>query len=280
MQGLLTPTVWMDAKLMGKRNDTVLIERGIINPLGPSKPGILNRFTLVLSNENIKHWMIHVHFPGHFPNSQIKTYGIEILQVKALSASPQRYIYELEPTEVVYLNQERDPCSEQENVKKDIWSCLESHFASKMNCSLPWQSDKNDRKLPVCSSPHEFMQYMETHEGILDFETDDITQTAKCIPSCKRVEYSVKLFNDIPGLDQEVYKYLGVDNQFKNALQLDFFFGKDRFNKREQYYAYDKQNLVADFGGYLGLLLGYSLLTLYDSMVDLLTKVSNLWKKN
>ena len=182
MKRLLTPTVWMDLKLMGKRKDTILLERGIINPLGPSKPGILNRFTLVLSNENIKTWMIHVHFRDHFPNSQIKTYGIEILQVKP---APKLYMYEVEPTEVVYLNQEGDPCNEQENVKKDTWSCLESHFASKMNCSLPWQSDKNDRKLSVCSHPHEFMQYMETHEGILDFETDDITQTANSLGCIK-----------------------------------------------------------------------------------------------
>ena len=281
MQGLLTSTVWMDPWIMGKLNDTILLERGIINPLGPSKPGILNRFTVVLSNENIKQWMIHVHFRDHFPNSQIKTYGIEMLQTKVLSPAPQLYVYEVEPTEVVYLNQEKDPCKDQaENIKNDIWSCLESHFASKLNCSLPWQSAKNDRKLPVCSHPHEFMQYMETHEGILDFETDDITQTANCMPSCRRVEYSVKLFNKLPGLDPEVYQYLGVDNQFKNALQLDFFFGKDRFSKREQYYAYDMQNLVADFGGYLGLLLGYSLLALYDSMAHLLTKLSNMWKKN
>ena len=189
-------------------------------------------------------------------------------------------MYEVEPTEVLYLNQEKEPCNEQENVKKDIWSCLESHFASKMNCSLPWQSDKNERKLPMCSHPHDFMQYMESHGDLLDFETNDITQTANCIPSCKRVEYSVKMFNKLPGLDPEVYQYLGVDNQLKNALQLDFFFGKDRFSKREQYYAYDKQNLVADFGGYLGLLLGYSFLTAYDSIVNLLEKILNLRKND
>ena len=270
----------MDAKIMGKLNDTILLERGIINPLGPSKPGILNRFLIVLSNKNIKAWTIYFHYRGHFTNSQLKIYGIEILQVKVLSPASQLYVYEVEPTEVVYLNQEKDPCDEHKNVKKDIWSCLESHLASNMNCSLPWQSDKGEGKLPVCSNPYEFMQYMESHEDLLDFETDDITQTANCIPSCKRVEYSVKLFNHLPGLDPEVYKYLGVDNRIENALQFYFFFGKDRFNKREQYYAYDEQNLVADFGGYLGLLLGYSLLTAYDSIVTLLKNILDWWKKN
>ena len=31
-----------------------------------------------------------------------------------------------------------------------------------------------------------------------------------------------------------------------------------------QYYTYDLKSFVADFGGYLGLLLGSSILTFYD----------------
>ena len=37
-----------------------------------------------------------------------------------------------------------------------------------------------------------------------------------------------------------------------------------RYFVNEQYYTYDSKSLVADFGGYLGLLLGSSLLTFYD----------------
>ena len=37
---------------------------------------------------------------------------------------------------------------------------------------------------------------------------------------------------------------------------------------KEQFYIYGIDNLIADFGGYLGLLLGYSLLGFYDNLVD------------
>ena len=36
---------------------------------------------------------------------------------------------------------------------------------------------------------------------------------------------------------------------------------------KEEYYTYDISNLIADFGGFLGLLLGYSILGLYDTTV-------------
>ena len=37
-----------------------------------------------------------------------------------------------------------------------------------------------------------------------------------------------------------------------------------RYLKYTQYLTYDRKSFVADFGGYLGLLLGSSLLTIYD----------------
>ena len=42
---------------------------------------------------------------------------------------------------------------------------------------------------------------------------------------------------------------------------------------REHVYAYDFWNLISDFGGYLGLLLGYSLLAFYDTSVVMVRKI-------
>ena len=37
-----------------------------------------------------------------------------------------------------------------------------------------------------------------------------------------------------------------------------------RYTEYIQYYTYDAKSFVADFGGFLGLLLGSSILTFYD----------------
>ena len=46
------------------------------------------------------------------------------------------------------------------------------------------------------------------------------------------------------------------------------FFGSNTYEVKEQYLLYGGSNLVADFGGFLGLLLSCSLLSFYDMGKD------------
>ena len=48
-----------------------------------------------------------------------------------------------------------------------------------------------------------------------------------------------------------------------NSIILHFVFEHGRYSVKEQYYIYDMDSLIADIGGYMGLLLGQSLLGLY-----------------
>ena len=181
-------------QLLNFQQDTSLVETGIITPLGPSKPGVLNKFTLVLSNLHIDTWAINIHYHNHFTSSQLKAYGSELLKVSVKDKGSFRSSYEVEPTEVVFLDQEKDPCvNAEDNEKRDIvniWPCLEDYIASNVNCTLPWLSEKP----PLCTNELEYIQFVNAYSKVLNFETDNFTQTANCIPSCNRVEYSVKHF--------------------------------------------------------------------------------------
>ena len=42
---------------------------------------------------------------------------------------------------------------------------------------------------------------------------------------------------------------------------------------------YDYQDLLADFGGYLGLLLGVSMLSIYDYALELFIKIFQILKR-
>ena len=46
---------------------------------------------------------------------------------------------------------------------------------------------------------------------------------------------------------------------------LRFYYNQWEVLVRDHVYDYDELNLVADFGGWLGILLGYSLLGFYDT---------------
>ena len=55
------------------------------------------------------------------------------------------------------------------------------------------------------------------------------------------------------------------ENQDKSStLSLKLFYNTGLYHIREQYYTYGLNSFVADFGGYLGLLLGHSILSAFD----------------
>ena len=45
------------------------------------------------------------------------------------------------------------------------------------------------------------------------------------------------------------------------------------YEEREEYYVYDEWSFIADVGGYMGLLLGYSLLSLCNDIDFFLMKI-------
>ena len=52
----------------------------------------------------------------------------------------------------------------------------------------------------------------------------------------------------------------------ETSLKLEFYFMDGSFEVKEEYYIYD--SFLADCGGYMGLLLGYSWLSLYQILAD------------
>ncbi len=44
--------------------------------------------------------------------------------------------------------------------------------------------------------------------------------------------------------------------------------------------SYEFTNFVADFGGYLGLLLGASLLSIYDGLIEICRRIESLSRNN
>ena len=57
-----------------------------------------------------------------------------------------------------------------------------------------------------------------------------------------------------------------------NYVEIKLFYGTSRITVREQYYTYGFGSFVADIGGYLGLLLGNSILGFYDGISGIYEK--------
>jgi hypothetical protein len=57
------------------------------------------------------------------------------------------------------------------------------------------------------------------------------------------------------------------------SVRLQFFFASGKLILKEQYVIYNYNSMIADIGGYLGLLMGYSLLSVYEMAVDWFDKI-------
>ena len=64
-----------------------------------------------------------------------------------------------------------------------------------------------------------------------------------------------------------------VEKGKEGGTTFSFIIPSNTYYERKQYTIYAWNNFVADFGGYLGLLLGSSLLTLYDEGKELIAKI-------
>ena len=60
----------------------------------------------------------------------------------------------------------------------------------------------------------------------------------------------------------------------ENKVELSWHIDHGDYEEKKQYLTYDINDFVADFGGYLGLLLGHSVLTFYDWLVLTIERMS------
>ena len=195
-----------------------------------------------------------LHDPNHRALNYLKLYGREQIRPEL---GAQSWL-EIEPTEVIYVNQKSNPCIIEKDNLRNMWDCITDHVYKDINCSLPWSSK---RVAPLCSSPEEYDTYHTRTMDILSFDADHIERAIHCTPACNRIEYSSKLFSTVK------------DPTLTDKMIIILYFAKDKFPVKEQYYIYDGANFIADFGGYLGLLLGYSLLAFYDTLVELIKTI-------
>ena len=255
------------------------------NPPGPTKPGgfkkvyiyicssyFINNFSfylyqmqITLSTENIWAWSLWVHDRNHLVVSDAGIYGSEPIDVVYDMQSLQLR-YAVTATETISINEKSDQCLTAKEIEEvNTQECLEIHIDSVLKCTLPWLSKKYPHEeKPLCSHAWEYDQYLAN--SLKYFDPDSLRNTAKCNPGCKRYEYSTKLKRKgtLRNMEEE------DTSQF---VQFEFFYEQYEIQVREHVYAYDGLNLFSDFGGWLGLLLGYSILGFYDTLLSILGDV-------
>ena len=97
----------------------------------------------------------------------------------------------------------------------------------------------------------------------------EIFEMTGCMPSCSKSKIQV-----VTRYEDKQWQ----DNGEKVA-ELRFVYPHGEYDLIEEYYIYNWGSFIADVGGYLGLLLGFSLLSMYQMFTQWLV-VSKQWILN
>ena len=171
-------------------------------------------------------------------------------------------------TKHILLDRQRSHCEPRKDYS--FRGCVRKSFADKVKCRLPWpSSDSSIGNLPVCQNLSQFLQFENLYAQLEEMSTRSIENFTKCLRPCQYKEYRM------------VNGRVGLSHKFKNISSiLMFWFVSTETLVEEQSFVYPWQSLVgvptisltlilptnkvAEFGGTLGLFIGFSFMSLWD----------------
>ena len=136
--------------------------------------------------------------------------------------------------------------------------CMEYYYSKKLGCVLPWTlfQDRNNHSMNVCKGNEKYWEFKNVSMNILKSEENPELNKVDCfIPDCQQRSWSIRF--------RETFETKVVTNE-KDSNVSGFVYDMPQDTKtlvRKEVRLYTAVNFFAEVGGYLGLLLGESLIS-------------------
>ena len=217
---------------------------------------------LNLESMNPKH---DIHFYAYYQNdvvvpSDLRKYGAAKEKITILPNHRQGRHYIIENTETLALDKPNERCTRNSSASRvSISKCISNFLEKEMRCST--RLLEGNQTMRTCG-PEILENYKNSSDTILKhlslLSEGNIFEYLGCMPSCHK--------NDIKLT--KVKEFARTKDTTNTTLKLTFSFMDGGFDMKEEIYIYDSISLVADCGGYMGLLLGCSFLSIYQMVED------------
>ena len=119
-----------------------------------------------------------------------------------------------------------------------------------------------------CQDPTKLQEWKNIWHRLDKMDEHKLYVETGCMGKCERKEWALsKIFDD---------------NRSGNDSMIDMYllYANGRYQVGSQYYTYDFNTFVANFGGYLGLLLGYSIVSFFDMTQEIFSYFIKRVKKS
>lgn len=111
------------------------------------------------------------------------------------------------------------------------------------------------------NSSEELMKHQELNSKVLQIGERDTVKTTGCTPNCHYIKYNINR------------SIRTAANSSEDRLKLYIYFPESERSVKEETLLFDENALIGNIGGYLGLLLGASALTIYDKILEWISQV-------
>ena len=186
----------------------------------------------------------------------VDVYGSKLKYLRIEQNPGMHFWYDIKRSEVRTQDKESRRC-DASGIEPSVSKCVGRFIEDKMNkCSLgllmsdPLLERCNHQKLGDPSQN----EHLNIITSIDTMDEREIFELTGCMPGCEKSEFHLTTMDVAPKADQKL------------SIYLTYLHGE--YDLTEEYYIYDHISFIADIGGYLGLLLGYSLLSMYHNLVN------------
>ena len=156
-----------------------------------------------------------------------------------------------------------------ENNSNKQTECINEYYASKLNCTLPWvpsNNPNNPQNRQQCQGKEKFTEFRNLSMSIGNPEVIRELEIKGCIiPNCQERTWDIKSFQ------KENISNFNISEE-NLMLTIDFPHSSTVL-VRNEINLYTVSSFFADVGGYLGLLLGESLISYFLLIIQWLRKI-------
>ena len=190
-------------------------------------------------------------------------FGSELVNIQPPSSqyNYRGVTFKVAKTVTISRSTEERPCYESDS-NQTLSLCIEAFLDRTLGCSLPWHKNKTRR---ICSGSDDFEAFQKISDVLEDVKESELLTMTGCQPPCVREDFTLKEAYQTQALDK-------TEHEAKKGAQVYFYFSSGAYLVNREVAMYSMSNLVADIGGYLGLLLGVSCFSVFDTLEKLIKK--------
>ena len=111
----------------------------------------------------------------------------------------------------------------------------------------------------TCNETSQLLKFADISNEFEEADANTVYQKTGCLASCEKDEYHDMVANKMT-----------ENRKAPHDTHLDFRMMVASYQEMEQYLLYDSNSFIADVGGFMGLLLGFSVFSIYNEIVDIL----------